>query len=134
MNKLPEDITESFVRHLCLTIGLRVIWRREAELGAINLMEPSPKPAGKARVSVRDDALRKAVISDDTVKDDVGNLTRTDAIAARNETCALREAINDDEDSIMATGSGRKKGANKVHGDGLPTALRDRKGLKKAIR
>ena len=111
-----------------------MIRRREAELSVIDLMEPSPKSAGKARVAVRNDALRKAVISDDTVKDYVGNLPRADAIEARNETCALREAINDNEDSIMTTGSGRKKGANKVHRDGLPAALGNRKRLKKAIR
>ncbi|GBG86571.1 hypothetical protein CBR_g41633 [Chara braunii] len=57
-NNLSENISESPVRDLGLTIRLRMVRRGKAELGAIHLVEPSPESADKARVTVRYDAQR----------------------------------------------------------------------------
>ncbi|GBG87968.1 hypothetical protein CBR_g46335 [Chara braunii] len=57
-NNLSENIPESPVRDLGLTISLRMVRRGEAELSAVHLVEPSPESAGKARVTVRYDAQR----------------------------------------------------------------------------
>ncbi|GBG64089.1 hypothetical protein CBR_g40538 [Chara braunii] len=70
----------------------------------------------------------------DSVKHDVDDLTCTDGIATRNEACTLREAVDDDQDSIMTTGGRRTKRTDKVHRDGLPTAFRDGKRLEQTIR
>ncbi|GBG59658.1 hypothetical protein CBR_g49922 [Chara braunii] len=58
MKNLSENIIESPVRDLRLTIGLGMVRRGEADLGVVNLVEPSPEAAGKARVTVRYDAQR----------------------------------------------------------------------------
>ncbi|GBG88209.1 hypothetical protein CBR_g46777 [Chara braunii] len=57
-NNLSENILESPVRDLGLTISLRMVRRGEAEPSAVHLVEPSPELAGKARVTVRYDAQR----------------------------------------------------------------------------
>ncbi|GBG41094.1 hypothetical protein CBR_g83084 [Chara braunii] len=57
-NNFSENIPESPVRDLGLTISLRMVRRGEAELSAVHLVEPSPESAGKARVTVRYDAQR----------------------------------------------------------------------------
>ncbi|GBG73871.1 hypothetical protein CBR_g17583 [Chara braunii] len=57
-NNLSENISESPVRDLGLTISLRMVRRGEAELSVVYLVEPSPESAGKARVTVRYDAQR----------------------------------------------------------------------------
>ncbi|GBG86206.1 hypothetical protein CBR_g41110 [Chara braunii] len=49
-NNLSENISESPVRDLGLTISLRMVRRGEAELSVVHLVEPSPESTGKARV------------------------------------------------------------------------------------
>ncbi|GBG73357.1 hypothetical protein CBR_g13077 [Chara braunii] len=58
----------------------------------------------------------------------------TDGVAARNKACTLREAVDDDQDSIMTAGDRRSKRTDKVHRDGLPTTRRDWKRLEQTIR
>ncbi|GBG82061.1 hypothetical protein CBR_g34341 [Chara braunii] len=57
-NNLSENISESLVRDLGLTISLGMVRRGEAELSVVHLVEPSPESTGKARVTVRYDAQR----------------------------------------------------------------------------
>ncbi|GBG79308.1 hypothetical protein CBR_g29457 [Chara braunii] len=57
-NNLSENISESPVRDLGLTISLRMVRRGEAKLSVVNLVEPSPESTGKMRVTVRYDAQR----------------------------------------------------------------------------
>ncbi|GBG72785.1 hypothetical protein CBR_g12353 [Chara braunii] len=92
----------------------------------MHLVYVSPECAGKTRVTVGDDALRSVVISHDSVENDVGDLTSANAIAAQDKTCMLREAIDNNQDSIMTELSGWKKGTNEIHRDGLPTTLRSK--------
>ncbi|GBG58751.1 hypothetical protein CBR_g151 [Chara braunii] len=73
------------------------------------------------------------MVTHDLVKHDVDDLTCIDGIAAWNKVCALGEAVDDDQDSIMTAGGRRSKRTDKVHRDGLPTTLRDRKRLEQTI-
>ncbi|GBG65780.1 hypothetical protein CBR_g52371 [Chara braunii] len=57
-NNLSENIFESPVRDLDLTIGLGMVRRGEAELGAIHLVELPSQSVGKARVTIGYDAHR----------------------------------------------------------------------------
>ncbi|GBG81435.1 hypothetical protein CBR_g32112 [Chara braunii] len=63
-NNLLENISESLVRDLGLTICLRMVRREEAELGAVNLVEPSPESAGKARVTLGVEAMSTQAVKD----------------------------------------------------------------------
>ncbi|GBG62700.1 hypothetical protein CBR_g31717 [Chara braunii] len=63
-NNLSENISESPVRDLGLTISLGMVRRGEAELGAVNLVKPSPESVGKARVTLGVEAMSAQAVKD----------------------------------------------------------------------
>ncbi|GBG89256.1 hypothetical protein CBR_g48963 [Chara braunii] len=63
-NNLSENISESPVRDLGLTISLRMVRRGEAELSVVHLVEPSPESAGKARVTLGVEAMSAQEVKD----------------------------------------------------------------------
>ncbi|GBG73420.1 hypothetical protein CBR_g16136 [Chara braunii] len=63
-NNLSENIFESPVRDLGLTISLRMVRRGEVELSVVHLVEPSPESAGKARVTLGLEAMSVQAVKD----------------------------------------------------------------------
>ncbi|KAG3185856.1 hypothetical protein PC128_g13177 [Phytophthora cactorum] len=62
-----EDGFHNAIYEFSLTIGLRKIRCGHVQTGAKHLEEGLPKLRGEARVSIRDNCLRQAMLAKDTV-------------------------------------------------------------------
>ncbi|KAG2759085.1 hypothetical protein Pcac1_g28848 [Phytophthora cactorum] len=62
-----EDVLHNAIHAFSLTIGLRMIRCGHVQPGAKHLEEGLPKLRGEARVSIRDNCLRQAMLAKDSV-------------------------------------------------------------------
>ncbi|KAG3064130.1 hypothetical protein PI125_g24239 [Phytophthora idaei] len=62
-----EDVLHNAIHAFGLTIGLRMICCGDVQTGAKHLEEGLPKLRGEARVSIRDNCLRQAMLAKDSI-------------------------------------------------------------------
>ena len=130
-----EDLLDTSVSNLRLSISLRVVGCGHIELRAKGCKKGLPEGGGDARVAVGDNDMRKALFGENIVNEQVSQLRRGQSFIGSDKYGLLGEHAHKCNNGIIGSsimGNGGGKVGNEISGNVRPRTGRDGVGLKEA--
>jgi hypothetical protein len=116
----------------CLAVAFWVVSGSEVEFHVEGFAETTEEVGDELGTSVRGDVEGYSVLGEDIHDKEFGELDRGEGVVCRDEDPLFRQAVDDNEDSIVSS-RGRKV-FDEVHQDGVPWKVGDRKLFEEAVR